>query len=323
MGSSEIGNFNPSQQHSSRRSVITDMDNSRQKEIYRVTLIGSAVNVVLLAFKFFAGIVGHSSAMIADAVHSLSDFISDIVVLVFVKISGRPGDADHAYGHGKYETLASVSVGLILGVVGIGIGYEAVLKAIDFFKGVPIESPNWWALSAAILSIVLKEALFRYTIIHGRKLDSPALTANAWHHRSDSLTSIATLIGIAGAMLLGDKGRVLDPLAALIVSLFIIKEAISLIRPGIDELMEKSISEDQQRIIANIITSQPGVTGFHRLKTRRIGTGIAIEVHIKMPGDLTLYHAHEIATRIEERLKNEFGPTTHVGIHMEPFKKKS
>lgn len=296
------------------------MDKSRQKEIYKVTLIGSAVNVFLLVFKFFAGIVGHSSAMIADAVHSLSDFISDIVVILFVRISGRPGDADHAYGHGKFETLASVSVGLILGIVGLGLGYEAVDKTIGFFQGKPIESPNWWALSAAILSIVFKESLFRYTILRGRKLDSPALIANAWHHRSDSLTSIATLAGIGGAMILGDKGRVLDPIAAIIVSVFILKEAFSLIRPGIDELMEKSISEEQQRIIADIITSQPGVTGFHRLKTRRIGTGIAIEVHIKMPGNLTLYHAHEIATRIEERLRNEFGPSTHIGIHMEPNK---
>lgn len=190
------------------------MAEKREKEIYRVTLAGSVVNLLLLAFKFVAGFVGHSSAMIADAVHSLSDFITDVIVIVFVRIAGKPVDEDHEYGHGKYETLASVIVGIMLAVVGVGLAVNGVEKTIAFFKGEPLESPGMIALVAALLSILAKEVLYQYTVIRGRKLNSPALVANAWHHRSDAMTSIATLIGIGGAMLLGQRWNVLDPLAA-------------------------------------------------------------------------------------------------------------
>lgn len=294
------------------------MTTQREKKIYKVTLIGSVINIVLVVFKFIAGVIGHSAAMIADAVHSLSDLLSDVVVLVFVKIAGKPEDADHAYGHGKFETLASVIVGLLLGVVGIGLAWEGITKTIDFFKGADLGSPNYWALSAAVLSIVLKELLFRYTIRSGKSLDSSALIANAWHHRSDALTSIATLIGIAGAMIFGKNGRVLDPLAAVVVSGFIIKAAWVLMKPGVNELLEKSLSEEDKRRIGDIITSTPGVTAFHRLRTRRIGSHRAVEVHVKMPGDYSLTKAHEVASEIEKRIKEAFGPETHVAVHMEP-----
>lgn len=297
------------------------MANDREKQIYKVTLTGSVVNFGLLVFKFFAGIVGHSSAMIADAVHSLSDFVTDIVVIIFVKIAGKPEDSDHNYGHGKYETLASVIVGLMLGIVGIGLAYNGVVHTVGFFRGQELEAPNWWALSAALISIVLKEWLFRYTIRTGKKLDSAALRANAWHHRSDALTSIATLIGVAGAMLLGARWRVLDPLAAVVVSGFIIKAAWSLMKPGLDELLEKSLPDSENHNLASIITSTPGVVAFHHLRTRRIGGHRAIEAHVKMPSDFTLARAHDVATQIEKRIKQTYGPETHVGIHMEPIAK--
>ncbi|MDE6288703.1 MAG: cation diffusion facilitator family transporter [Muribaculaceae bacterium] len=294
------------------------MTPAREKKIYKVTLIGSVVNIILVVFKFIAGVIGHSAAMIADAVHSLSDLLSDAVVLIFVKIAGKPEDEDHDYGHGKFETLASVIVGLLLGVVGIGLAWEGITKTIDFFKGEDLGSPNYWALSAAVLSIILKELLYRYTIKSGKSLDSSALIANAWHHRSDALTSIATLVGIAGAMIFGKNGRVLDPLAAVVVSGFIIKAAWVLMKPGLEELLEKSLSDEDKRHIGEMITSTPGVTGYHRLRTRRIGSHRAVEVHVKMPGDYTLTRAHEVASEIEKRIKKAYGSQTHVAVHMEP-----
>ena len=294
------------------------MAEKREKEIYRVTLAGSVVNLLLLAFKFVAGFVGHSSAMIADAVHSLSDFITDVIVIVFVRIAGKPVDEDHEYGHGKYETLASVIVGIMLAVVGVGLAVNGVEKTIAFFKGEPLESPGMIALVAALLSIFAKEVLYQYTVIRGRKLNSPALVANAWHHRSDAMTSIATLIGIGGAMLLGQRWNVLDPLAAVVVSVFISKAAFSLMKPGVDELLEKSLPDKDKNEIAAIMTATPGVVAFHRLRTRRIGSKVAIDAHVKMDGSLSLRQAHDIASEIERSLKQRFGPDTYIGIHMEP-----
>lgn len=294
------------------------MAEKREKEIYRVTLAGSVVNLLLLAFKFVAGFVGHSSAMIADAVHSLSDFITDVIVIVFVRIAGKPVDEDHEYGHGKYETLASVIVGIMLAVVGVGLAVNGVEKTIAFFKGEALESPGVIALVAALLSIFAKEVLYQYTVIRGRKLNSPALVANAWHHRSDAMTSIATLIGIGGAMLLGQRWNVLDPLAAVVVSVFILKAAFSLMKPGVDELLEKSLPDKDKNEIAAIMTATPGVVAFHRLRTRRIGSKVAIDAHVKMDGSLSLRQAHDIASEIERSLKQRFGPDTYIGIHMEP-----
>lgn len=294
------------------------MIKNREKEIYKVTLTGSVVNLLLLAFKFVAGFVGHSSAMIADAVHSLSDFITDVIVIVFVRIAGKPVDEDHEYGHGKYETLASVIVGIMLAVVGVGLAVNGVEKTIAFFKGEPLESPGMIALVAALLSIFAKEVLYQYTVIRGRKLNSPALVANAWHHRSDAMTSIATLIGIGGAMLLGQRWNVLDPLAAVVVSVFILKAAFSLMKPGVDELLEKSLPDKDKNEIAAIMTATPGVVAFHRLRTRHIGSKVAIDAHVKMGGSLSLRQAHDIASEIERSLKQRFGPDTYIGIHMEP-----
>lgn len=295
------------------------MTSSRERDIYRVTIIGSFVNLLLLIFKFIAGFAGHSSAMIADAVHSLSDFFSDIVVIVMVRLSAKPEDKDHDYGHGKYETLASLIVGLMLAIVGLGIFYNGVSTTIAFFNGESIGQPTWIALIAAIVSIFAKEGIYRYTIYKERAIHSSALIANAWHHRSDALTSVAALVGIGGAMILGSKWAVLDPIAAAVVSIFIIKAAYDLIKPNLDELLEKALSEEQKQGISKIVLDTPGVVDMHRLRTRRVGNNLAIELHIKMDGNMSLRQAHEIATEVEKRLKQAYGNDIHTGIHMEPF----
>lgn len=208
--------------------------NAREKSIFRITWIGSIVNFLLLIFKFVAGFLGHSSALVADAVHSLSDFVTDIIVIVFVKISGKPEDEDHKYGHGKYETLATALIGLALFAVGVGLLAGGVTKVVEVIKGAILPAPSIVALIAAAVSIVSKEILYRYTVRVGKNLNSQAVIANAWHHRSDAFSSVGTLVGIGGAIFLGEKWRVLDPIAAIVVSAFILKVAIDLIKPCVE-----------------------------------------------------------------------------------------
>ena len=293
---------------------------SREKGIYKVTIVGSIVNFLLLVFKFFAGIAGHSAAMLADAVHSLSDFITDIVVIVFVRIAGKPEDKGHDYGHGKYETLATAIIGLLLLCVGFGIFWNGASSIYTFLRGGQLESPGVVALVAALVSIVSKEILYQYTVIQGKKLNSQAVIANAWHHRSDALSSIGTAIGIGGAILLGDHWRVLDPVAAVVVSFFIMKVSVRLLIPCVDELLEKSLPEDVEKEIEQTVLSFTGVIQPHHLRTRRIGNYYAIELHVRMDGKITLEEAHSTATAIENKLKVMFGKGTHVGIHVEPTK---
>ena len=300
---------------------MTKSDNtSREKEIYKVTLWGGAVNLLLLVFKFVAGVTAHSSAMIADAVHSLSDFVTDIVVIAFVRISGKPQDEDHDYGHGKYETFATALIGAALLIVGIGIFADSASGIVGFMRGERLEAPGMLAFVAALVSVLSKEAVYRYTVIKGRRLNSKAVIANAWHHRSDALSSVGTMAGIGGAIFLGDTWRVLDPLAALVVSLFIIRVAWQLVKPSIDELLEKSLPKDMEDSITAVILSFKGVRSPHHLRTRYIGNTIAIEVHIRLDGSMTLNEAHDITKGIEAALKEKFGERTHIGIHMEPWK---
>lgn len=300
---------------------MTKSDNtSREKEIYKVTLCGGAVNLLLLVFKFVAGVTAHSSAMIADAVHSLSDFVTDIVVIAFVRISGKPQDEDHDYGHGKYETFATALIGAALLFVGVGIFADSASGIVGFMRGERLEAPGMLAFVAALVSVLSKEAVYRYTFIKGRRLNSKAVIANAWHHRSDALSSIGTMAGIGGAIFLGDTWRVLDPLAALVVSLFVIRVAWQLVKPSIDELLEKSLPKEMEDTITAVILSFKGVRSPHHLRTRYIGNTIAIEVHIRLDGSMTLSEAHDITKRIEAALKEKFGERTHIGIHMEPWK---
>ena len=294
--------------------------NDRERKIYRVTLMGSVVNVILLVFKFIAGILGGSAAMIADAVHSLSDFLTDIVVIAFVRISSKPEDEDHDYGHGKYETLATSIIGLALLMVGLYIFYNGARQIWDVMHGAEIEQPGLVALIAAIVSILLKEWTYRFTVNVGKKVESQAGIANAWHHRSDALSSIGTAIGIGGAILLGKGWAVLDPIAALVVSVFIVKTALGLLSTSSGELLEKSLPKEVEKKIVDIVESEPEVSEVHHLCTRRIGNNIAIEMHIRMPGEISLKDSHTRASNIERKLRQHFGEHTHINLHVEPLK---
>lgn len=290
----------------------------RNKEIYKVTLVGGAVNVVLLVFKFVAGILGHSAAMVADAVHSLSDFVTDVIVLVFVRISSKPKDKSHDYGHGKYETLAMTIIGVALLAAAIGIIFGGAVKIADWLGGQQLEAPGMLALWAALLSIVLKEAVYRYSMVKARQLNSQAVEANAWHHRSDALSSVGTAIGIGGAIFLGQRWTVLDPVASVIVGAFIVKVAVELLRRGIGDLLEQSLPDEIESEILQLAATVEGIAEPHDLRTRRIGNHYAIELHILVDGDIPLREAHDRASEVEELLKSHYGEDTHVVVHVEP-----
>ena len=292
----------------------------REKAIYQVTWAGSFVNFLLVIFKFIAGILGHSAAMIADAVHSLSDFATDIVVLIFTRISNKPQDKNHDYGHGKYETLATAIIGIVLFAVGASICWNGLQAIQTVWQGGRLPAPGMLAFAGAIISIVSKELIYRYTIHVGRKINSSAVIANAWHHRSDAFSSIGTAIGIGGAIVLGESWSVLDPMAAVVVSFFIMKVAVQLLKPCVDELTEKSLPDEIEKEICLITENTPGVSAIHNLRTRRIGNHYAIEMHIRMDGKLSLEHTHHTTTEIEHALKNRFGAQTFVNIHVEPLK---
>ena len=290
----------------------------RTKDIYRVTLVGSVINVVLLLFKFVAGIIGHSAAMLADAVHSLSDFVTDVIVLVFIHISGKPQDKSHDYGHGKYETLAMTLIGVALLLVALGILNSGAMKIKLWLDGEQLEAPGTIALWAALLSVVLKEGVYRYSMIKARQLNSPAVEANAWHHRSDALSSIGTAVGIGGAIFLGQRWTVLDPIASVVVGIFIVKVSVSLLRRGIGDLLEQSLPDAVEEEILQMVAALPGLSKPHDLRTRRIGNHYAIELHILMDGNITLREAHDKASEVEETLKSHYGQETHVAVHVEP-----
>ena len=293
---------------------------TRVQRITRITIFGTIVNTLLLAFKFLAGILGGSAAMLADAVHSLSDFLTDIVVLVFVKISNRPADRKHSYGYGKYETLATLCIGIALLAVGIGIAVDGVEKIIQVWNGETLAQPGWIAFWAAIASIALKELTYWLTIRVAKQVDSEALRANAWHHRSDALSSIGTGLGIGGAILLGQKWTILDPIAALVVSVFIVLTALRLTYGAIGEFLEQSLPEENENEIRAIVAADKELSELHHLCTRRLGNRVAIEMHLRMPGNTPLTIAHKHASAIEQQLKQRFGDQTHINIHLEPTK---
>ncbi len=290
----------------------------RSREIYKVTLVGSVVNVALLLFKFVAGIVGHSAAMIADAIHSLSDFVTDVIVLVFIRISDKPRDKSHDYGHGKYETLAMTLIGMALLIVAVGILYSGATKIHQWLEGANLEAPGMLALWAALLSIVLKEAVYRYSMVKARQLNSQAVEANAWHHRSDALSSLGTAVGIGGAIFMGQRWTVLDPLASCVVGVLIVKVAVDLLRNALGDLLEHSLPDAVEDEMLQLVASLPDVVEPHNLRTRRIGNHYAIELHIRMNGDITLREAHDKASEVEALLKRQYGQETHVAVHVEP-----
>lgn len=299
---------------------MTADTSTREKEIYRVTLVGFVVNLILSATKLAAGILGRSGAMVADAIHSFSDMATDIVVIVFARISSKPKDDGHDYGHGKYETLATIIISLALAAVGIGILSSSIGSIRTILEGGTLPRPGAVALVAAVVSIVAKEILYRYTVRVGRRIDSPSVIANAWHHRSDALSSLGTLAGIGCAYFLGEKWRIADPIAALLVAVFIFKIALDLIRTGLGELLEKSLPADVEQEILSIVTANPEIRSPHNLRTRRIGASIAIEVHVRVDGAMSVAHSHALTVDIEHRLRARFGAGTMIAIHVEPFK---
>lgn len=295
-------------------------EKTREKRIYRITWIGGLINIMLLLAKFAAAVAGHSAAMMADAIHSLSDFVTDVIVVVFVKLGGKPADKNHDYGHGKYETLATAIIGIMLLGVGVMIAYDGIAKIFSVFRGNTLPSPGMIAFYAAIASIVLKEFVFRITMRCAREVKSETVKANAWHHRSDAFSSIGTALGIGGAIFLGDKWTLLDPLSAIIVSGFIIYVGMKITHQAVGELLERSLPATIEAEIERISMSEPGVSELHHLRTRTIGGYYAIEMHLRMKGDTSLYEAHRKASNIENRLRKQFGSRTIVNIHCEPLK---
>ena len=293
---------------------------SRQSSIYRITILGSIVNLLLVSLKFIAGVLGASAAMIADAVHSLSDLLTDFIVLIFVKISGKPADEDHPYGHGKYETLATTIIGMALLVAGAMLMAQGVEKIIAIFQGQQIVVPGTIALWAALISIALKELIYQLTIRVAKRVKSEAVAANAWHHRTDALSSIGTAIGIGGAILLGDKWAVLDPIAACVVSIFIILAAARLLRDAVGELTEHRLPEEVEQKIRDIVSEDADLQQLHHLRTRQVGNVYSINMHLRMPGDTSLNNAHYHSWKLEQRLRAAFGENTIINIHIEPFK---
>lgn len=293
---------------------------TREKEIYRITLWGSIVNIVLTGLKFAAGILGASAAMIADAVHSLSDLLTDFVVLLFVKISSRPADSDHPYGHGKYETLATTIVAIALLAAGGVLLAQGIEKIIGAVRGETLPVPGRIALWAALISIAAKEGIYQLTARVGRRVQSSALEANAWHHRTDALSSVATAIGIGGALLFGGKWAILDPIAAVLVSVFILVAAGKLLHEAIQDLMEKRLPEEIEEEIREIVAADSEMSEMHKLRTRRVGNVYSIEMHLRMHGNISLYEAHRHSMLLEQRLRERFGQETLVSIHLEPLK---
>lgn len=300
---------------------ISDID--REKKAARVTWVGFFTNLILSAAKIVAGVVGRSSAMVADGIHSLSDFVTDFIVIIFIKISAKNEDSDHPYGHGKFETFATMLISFALFIVAIGIFYSGSVKIYEVLNGRTIERPTYLALIMAAVSIVVKEGLYWYTIIIGRKIESPAVIANGWHHRSDAFSSIGTLIGISGAMFLGERWRILDPITSVIVGIFIIGVAYKLARPSIQELLEMSLPQEIEQNIEQKIQAPPGVITFHHLRTRKNGNAFIIDMHIKVDAHSSIVEAHDIATHVENNLKAAFGKHTQVNVHIEPYQPKA
>lgn len=296
------------------------MTKTRHQQASQVTWIGFFANVMLMVFKLVAGILGRSSAMVADAIHSITDFGTDLVVVGSLKVAARPKDGNHKYGHGKIETLAAGFVGLILFGVGLGIFGSGLFKIIGHYGDSPLARPGLIALLAALLSILIKEVLYQYTLRVGRKIDSQVILANAWHHRSDSLSSIGTVLGIGGAIFLGDKWVILDPLAAMLVSFFIFRVAFRVTRESFLELIETSLPRKKEQLIMEIAGKTNGVHNPHDLKTRKIGHNIAIDLHIEVPNTLNVEQAHDITVNLEDSLRKEFGEDTFISIHVEPLK---
>ena len=293
------------------------MDENTRKA-NNVTWLGLVINTVLTCFKFAAGVMGNSSAIIADAVHSFSDSSTDIVLLWGFRAANKPADKNHDYGHGKIETIVAAGIGLMLVFVGGRIFWKGAFDVAAFIKGEALPSPGWIAFVAAFVCVPVKEWLYQRTVKVARVVNSQALLANAWHHRTDAFSSLGVMFGIGGAILFGEKWAVVDPVAALIVSVIILKLAVKIVREATCELTDASLCDEVEEEILRIAESVEGIKDPHNLRTRKIGKNIAIEFHVKVDPDLNIKQAHDMATEVEKRLRERFGAEIFISVHVEP-----
>ena len=288
------------------------MENTSQEAI-KISRISILVNLLLSAGKLAAGLLAHSGAMISDAVHSASDVFSTLVVIVGVKLSGKESDREHPYGHERMECVAAILLSGILLDTGLIIGWEGIRKILS--ERSELEAPGILAATAALVSILVKEGLFRYVRGFARKLDSTALMAEAWHHRSDALSSIGALAGILGARA---GFPVLDPLASVVICVFIAKAAAEIFRDAVDKMVDHSCDEETEDAIRLCAVEQPEVERIDLLKTREFGNRIYIEMEIAVNGDLTLRQAHDTAERVHDEIERRFPKVKHIMIHVNP-----
>ncbi|MDE7466659.1 MAG: cation diffusion facilitator family transporter [Muribaculaceae bacterium] len=296
----------------------TAKKDSRVEVIRHVTMVGFWLNCLLVILKLFFGYWGHSDALVADGYHSVSDFITDIIVIVFAGAAYKKADAEHPYGHGKFETLATVLVGIILLFVGIYLLYEGIVTIITYAHGEIIPRPDIWTIIVALISILLKEWCYRYTRKEGLRIKASSLMANAMHHRSDAVSSIATLIGVILSFALGESWRVMDPIASIVIAGMIGYSAYEIAKPAIEELLEVSLPEseiDEIRLLASRVS---GVINIHNLRARRNGHSIIIEMNVHVDPDITIKEGHRIANRIEKTLRDCMGDDMIIYIHIEP-----
>ena len=290
-------------------------DSNSKKLTMRISAVSIVCNIALTAFKLIAGIVASSAALVADAVHSASDVLGSLIVMVGAVFSHKAADEGHPYGHEKLECIASILLGNILIVVGALIGYSGIMKIIS---GTAIAVPGRLALVAAGVSIVVKEALYWYTIIGARKINSVSLKAEAWHHRSDALSSIGSLAGVLGARL---GVPILDPIAAIIICIFIFKVAIDIFKDSINRLVDRSCGEVETEEMVDTIKTVPGVMGVDDIKTRLFGSRTYVEIEISADGEQKLKDAHAIAETVHHTMENEFPDVKHCTVHVNPVNK--
>lgn len=280
----------------------------------RVSARSMALNIVLTAFKLVAGIVAHSGAMISDAIHSASDVISTIIVMIGVKMAGKAPDRNHPYGHDRFECVASIVLSVMLGLTGAAIGVEG-LRNIVGSSYLHLTVPGKLALAAAVISIVTKEGMFWYTRINAKKIRSSALMADAWHHRSDALSSVGSFVGILGARL---GFPIMDPLASVIISFFILKAAFDIFLDAISKMTDHAGSDPVVNALRKTILAVPGVEGIDVLRTRDFGSMIYVDVEIQAEGSLTLYEAHDIAQQVHDDIEQDFPNVKHCMVHVNP-----
>lgn len=288
--------------------------NESKKIAMKISNVSIAVNVALSALKMIAGVFAHSSAMISDAVHSLSDVLSTFVVMIGIHISSKESDEDHQYGHERFECVASIILATMLGLTGAGIGYTGI-KTILHGSGT-LQAPGMLALAAAVISIIVKELMFWYTKAGADKIKSGALMADAWHHRSDAMSSIGSLIGI-GAARLGYP--IFDPIASIVICLFIFKAAYDIYKDAVNKMVDASVDENTINEIRELIMQQDGVLGIDEIRTRIFGSKYYVDVEISADGSQTLWQAHDIAEEIHDKIEEKFLEAKHVMVHVNPF----